>query len=46
METYFFRYSDGKTLHKDFSSLREASWFAHNEGDHLMDWGPVKKVSE
>jgi hypothetical protein len=43
MIKYYFRYSDGMIFEKEFESYHEASWFAFNEGDHLMDWGPVKE---
>lgn len=34
---YKFRYINGKTRVK-IATKEEAHWFAHNEGDHLLDW--------
>lgn len=36
--SYTFKYSDGRREVKHFSSIPEAYEFAHNEGDHLVDW--------
>lgn len=38
---YYFRYSDGNITFLNFDDEHEASWHAHNEGDHLMQWGEV-----
>ena len=42
MKMYWFKYSDGSLRHAAFDSKETAAWFAHNEGDHLIDWGEVK----
>ena len=36
---YYFQYSDGTRKEHYFSTERAASWFAYNEGDHLIRWG-------
>ena len=33
---YGLSYSDGKEVIKEFATREEASWFIHNEGDHLV----------
>ena len=35
---YKFFYSDGEQETKKFSNDKEALWFIHNEGDHLMNY--------
>ena len=29
-------YSDGVVMYRTFASKKEADWFIHNEGDHLV----------
>ena len=41
---YYFRYSDDNITILNFDDEHEASWYAHNEGDHLMEWGELSKV--
>ena len=36
MYLYRFTYSDGLSVLRTFTSEKEASWFAYNEGDHLL----------
>lgn len=31
------KYSDGSVVIKTFPNKREAEWFIHNEGDHLIE---------
>jgi hypothetical protein len=42
---YWFRYSDETTVTREFPDTAEGrktlSWFAHNEGDHLLAYGKV-----
>jgi hypothetical protein len=42
---YYFRYSDGKITQRLFDSHKDASWFAHNEGDHLIEWGRINETT-
>lgn len=46
MTTYVFFYDDEKVVSKDFSSWKEAVWYAHNEGDHLRKWGTLADAQE
>lgn len=38
MSPYWFIYTTYWTT-RQFASLAEAGKFAHNEGDHLLEWG-------
>lgn len=38
MIKYTLYYTDGSTTIKYFSSIEEATWFIHNEGDHLSGY--------
>jgi quinol monooxygenase YgiN len=42
---YYFQYSDKKLSYRMFDNYKDASWFAHNEGDHLIKWGPVRETT-
>ena len=44
MYLYRFTYSDGLTVLRTFISEKEASWFAYNEGDHLLRFDLLEKV--
>ena len=47
---YVLSYSDGKQVLKEFENEKEAAWYIHNEGDHLVyaeryideQWDPKK----
>lgn len=34
---YRLRYSDGVSMYKTFPTEKEAEWYIHNEGDHLLE---------
>ena len=36
MITVKLRYSDGQITIRQFKDKKEAEWFIHNEGDHLL----------
>lgn len=38
MFKYKFTYSNNTTQEKFFDSHKDADWFAHNEGDHLLEY--------
>ncbi len=38
MKQYKFTYSDGLIKFYNFRTKKEASWFAYNEGDHLIKY--------
>ena len=37
MITVKLRYSDGQITIRQFKDKKEAEWFIHNEGDHLLE---------
>ena len=39
-----FHYSDGQISRREFDSEKEAQWFAHNEGDHLLEYFLIKAI--
>lgn len=41
MQLYKFEYTNKAVIYLWFKSQVEASWFAHNEGDHLLDYSLV-----
>jgi hypothetical protein len=45
MIVFEFHYSDGLVTRREFESEKEAQWFAHNEGDHLLEYFIVKTVA-
>jgi hypothetical protein len=42
--TFEFHYSDGTVTRKEFETLKEAQWFAYNEGDHLLEYFLIKTI--
>lgn len=41
MLLYEFRYTDDYRVIRTFNTVEDMQWFAHNEGDHLLD---VKQI--
>jgi hypothetical protein len=46
MIVFEFYYSDGSIVRREFESEKEAQWFAHNEGDHLLEYFLVKVIAD
>jgi hypothetical protein len=39
---YRLIYSDAKVVLKTFPNEKEAQWYIHNEGDHLLEANKIK----
>lgn len=37
MVTYSFKYTTGNVVVRTFKNKEDMEWFAHNEGDHLLE---------
>ena len=44
--TYRFEYSDKTIMYKAFKNYLEAEHFAHNEGDHLINYREVPTLGK
>ena len=36
---YWFKYSDNSIKFKEFTTAKEAGWYAHTDGDQCKNWG-------
>ena len=36
--TFVFLYTNKTTQELEFDNWKDAAWYAHNEGDHIIDW--------
>ena len=36
---FWIKYTNGVETEFEAADLKEASWYAHNEGDHVLEWG-------
>jgi len=43
---YLLTYCDGVTRIKEFASDKDASWYCHMEGDHLIDYEKIEEKKD